>query len=105
MRLTRPPLSYIPLLPVLSGIVAGVLCARFLPVGPWLMAGVAVASAFVGVLLRRSVLVEILLSAALGVAAVAISVPVSLDGPGTRYCARRCRYGCSAITRTSAGNG
>ncbi len=83
MRLTRPPLSYIPLLPVLSGIVAGVLCARFLPVGPWLMAGVAVASAFVGVLLRRSVLVEILLSAALGVAAVAISVPVSLDGaPG-----------------------
>lgn len=83
MRLTRPPLSYIPLLPVLSGIVAGVLCACFLPVSLWLMAGVAVASALVGVLLRRSVLVEILLSAALGVAAVAISRPARLDeAPG-----------------------
>lgn len=83
MRLTRPPLSYIPLLPVLSGIVAGVLCARFLPVSLWLMAGVAVASALVGVLLRRSVLVEILLSAALGVAAVVISRPARLDeAPG-----------------------
>lgn len=79
MPFTRPPLSYIPLLPILAGIVAGVLCCRFLPVGPWPMAGAALVMAATAALLRWPLAVEGLLALSLGVAVTSQSLPRQFD--------------------------
>lgn len=79
MPFSRPPLSYIPLLPILAGIVAGVLCCRYLPVSPWVTAGVALAMAVMAVLLRRPLAVEMLLALSLGVVATYLALPRQFD--------------------------
>lgn len=79
MPFTRPPLSYIPLLPILAGIVAGVLCCRFLPVGPWAVVGAALVMAAIAVLLRRPLAVETLLALSLGVVATSLSLPEQFE--------------------------
>lgn len=84
MPFSRPPLSYIPLLPILAGIVAGVLCCRYLPVSPWVTAGVASALAVMAVLLRRPLAVEMLLALSLGVVATYLALPRQFDAAPTR---------------------
>lgn len=75
MQLTRPPLSYIPLLPILAGIVAGVLCVCFISADVWLIAGMALGIAVLTALASRPVLVEILLAAVLSAAATSMALP------------------------------
>lgn len=84
MPFSRPPLSYIPLLPILAGIVAGVLCCRYLPVTPWVTAGVASALAVMAVLLHRPLAVEILLALSLGVVATCLALPRQFDAAPAR---------------------
>lgn len=79
MQFTRPPLSYIPLLPILAGVVAGVLCARFLGLAPWLAVGVPVAVAVAAALARRLLAVEVALSMALGAVATVMALPRQFD--------------------------
>ncbi|MDE6198725.1 MAG: ComEC/Rec2 family competence protein [Muribaculaceae bacterium] len=85
MRLTRPPLSYMPLLPILTGVVAGVLCVRFLPVSPWITVAAALAAAVLAALSRRTaVLVEIFLSLSLAAVATAMALPRQFAGAPDR---------------------
>lgn len=84
MQFSRPPLSYIPLLPILAGIVAGVLCCRYLPVSPWVTAGVASALAVMAVLLHRPPAVEMLLALSLGVVATYLALPRQFDAAPAR---------------------
>lgn len=84
MPFSRPPLSYIPLLPILAGIVAGVLCCRYLPISPWVTAGVALAMAVMAVLLHRPLAVEILLALSLGVVATCLALPRQFDAAPAR---------------------
>ena len=83
MRLTQPPLSYIPLLPILTGVVAGVLFGRYVAVDTGVAVAVMVVVGLAAVALRRSWVAELLLPMALAVVAVGQSVPVQFEvAPG-----------------------
>lgn len=75
MRFDRPPLSYVPLLPILVGIVAGVLCGRFLDVPVWIMAGGALLVAAVGEIFRLHLVAEVAMAMSLGVVSVSMAMP------------------------------
>lgn len=79
--MTRPPLSYIPLLPILAGVVAGVLVGRFLDAGVWLTVGVTLSLTAVASLLKMRVAVEILLAATLGIVATVMALPRQFMSP------------------------
>lgn len=81
MNLTRPPLSYIPLLPILTGVVAGVLLVRYLDVSPWLMGGIALAIALIASLIRLRGMVEAVLAATLSIATTSIAMPRQFTSP------------------------
>ncbi|MDE6317458.1 MAG: ComEC family competence protein, partial [Muribaculaceae bacterium] len=86
MRLTSPPLSYIPLLPILSGVVAGVLFGRYVSTDFSLWAGLMAMAGIGAVAMRRSVVAEVLLSMALGCVAVSMSVPREFTALPDRKC-------------------
>lgn len=73
--LTRPPLSYVPLLPVLIGVIAGVLLCRCVDADALMLVGGSLVAAAVAVVLRRRVAVEVLLAVSLGVFATWQSIP------------------------------
>lgn len=79
MLLTRPPLSYIPLLPILAGVVAGVLCVCFIPADIWLVVGTVLVLAAVAALARRPVAVEIMLAASLAAVSTSMALPRQFD--------------------------
>lgn len=86
MRLTSPPLSYIPLLPILCGVVAGVLFGRYLPQYQLLCVGLTALAGFIAVVFRRPWPAEFSLSMALSVTATALSLPPQFPtSPGKGY--------------------
>lgn len=60
---------------MLAGIVAGVLCGRFVDVSPWIMAGTALALGAVAQVVRRPVAVEMALASSLGIVSVTAAMP------------------------------
>lgn len=81
MRLSQPPLSYVPLLPVLLGMVAGVLLLRFVPVDIWCVVGGALLLAVAAALLHFRLFVEIALAFSIGAVATSVSLPRQFDTP------------------------
>lgn len=75
MRFTSPPLSYIPLLPILIGVVAGILLCRYVPVDAIILVVGALGIAALAVMLKKGVLTEIFLSISLGIFATSMAVP------------------------------
>lgn len=83
MRLTQPPLSYIPLLPILTGVVAGVLFGRYVAVDTGVAVAVMVIVGLAAIGLRRSWVAELLLPMALAVVSVSQAMPVQFKvAPG-----------------------
>ena len=81
MRLSQPPLSYVPLLPVLFGMVAGVLLLRFVPVDIWCVVGGALLLAVAAALLHFRLFVEIALAFSIGAVATSVSLPRQFVAP------------------------
>lgn len=75
MRFTSPPLSYIPLLPILIGVVIGILLCRYVQIDAIILVGGSLGIAALAVKLKRGVLVEIFLAISLGAFATSMVVP------------------------------
>ncbi len=75
MRFTSPPLSYIPLLPILIGVVGGILLCRYVQVDAIILVGGSLGIAALAVMLKKGVLVEIFLSISLGAFATSMVLP------------------------------
>lgn len=83
----RPPLSYIPLLPVLTGLIAGILCCRYLDFGVTLTVAVLLIIAVILLIIKQKVALEFILATLLGFVVTSVSLPVQfthLPGSDTR---------------------
>lgn len=76
--MNRPPLSYVPLLPVLAGVVSGIICCRYLHAEVILTVGILLVIAIVLLILRQKVALEFTLAVSMGVVVTYVSMPVQL---------------------------
>lgn len=77
----RPPLSYVPLLPVLAGIVSGVLLGRFLPGSVVIIVAAGLTLAAVAAILRKFWVMTVALAIPLAAVAASLSLPVQFAKP------------------------
>lgn len=78
MRSTQPPLSYIPLLPTLAGVVAGVLIMRYFDAAVWVALGAALIAAAAAIMLKWRIVAELMLATAFSCVTTYIALPAEL---------------------------
>lgn len=79
MRLTQPPLSYIPLLPILTGVVAGVLIICYAGVDIWIAFACGLGASAAAVILKWRVAAELLLAMTLAFVTTSMALPRTIS--------------------------